>query len=221
MKSLVRTTLIGAFALAVLGWSPLAMSPAHAQDEIILNSSNVQVVHNTPANSDVLNLSLDVTNIGDTAGSCDGDGTSDDLLEDGVHIAVYQGSCVQYLTICATGPPFNCPSRPFDFFVNPYVEHDVGSSSYGTFFGPNGGGSVSSKIVALTTPPNTCGRWSINLQATGLNLSSITGPPIALFVNESDAFSGIGDAANNCFNVNANVGNGITKPHRGVHRARR
>jgi hypothetical protein len=39
-------------------------------------------------------------------------------------------------------------------------------------------------------------------------------------VNESDASSGIGDAANNCFNVNANIGTGIAKPHHGVHRVR-
>jgi hypothetical protein len=212
-------------SLAALAWLLLVLLPyrtplADAGYEMVLNSSNVQVVHNAPANSDVLNLSLNVTNIGEGGGACDGDGESDDLLETGVHVAVYQGTCVGFLTICAIGP-FSCPTRPFDFFVNPYVEHDIGSFSYGTFFGSNPPGTVASKIVALATPPNTCGTWSINLQATGLNLSSIAGPKIALFVNEADASSGIGDASNNCFDVNATVGNGIVKPRRGVHRARR
>ena len=83
---------------------------------------------------------------------------------------------------------------------------------------PNADGFVSSKIVAVTTPPNTCGRWTINLQATGQNLSGITGPPVSLFVNESDADPV--DTAVNCFTVNASVGAGIIKPHHGVHATR-
>ena len=220
MKPSLRLVLLGTFAWVLLVLLPYWTTSAEAGYEMVLNSSNVQVVHNAPANTDVLNLSLDVTNTGDS-GTCDGDGESDDLLETGVHVAVYQGTCVGFLTICATGPPFSCPTRPLDFFVNPYVEHDIGSFSYGTFFGSNPPGTVASKIVALATPPNTCGRWTINFQATGLNLSSITGPKIGLFVNEADASSGIGDASNNCFDVNATVGNGIVKPRRGVHRARR
>jgi len=111
-----------------------------------------------------------------------------------------------------------CAPLDFDAQVN-YVEHDIGSASYGTSFGPNASGNVSSKIVAQTTPPITCGTWTINLQATGQNLSGITGPPVSIVINESDAISA--DSANNCFDVNASVGTGITKPHRGVHHARR
>jgi hypothetical protein len=219
MKASVRIVLSGALAWAVMVLSPYATPPVHAGYEMVLNSSNVQVVHNAPAHTDVLNLSLDVTNTGDS-GTCDGDGDSDDLLETGIKIGVYQGSCVGFLTICATGPPFACPTLPFNYFADGFVEHEIGNTSYGTFFALNPPGTVSSKMVALATPPNTCGRWTINLQATGLDLSSISSSPIALFVNESDAGSGIGDAANNCFNVDVRVGTGIVKPHHGVHRTR-
>jgi hypothetical protein len=74
------------------------------------------------------------------------------------------------------------------------------------------GGSCS-KIVSLATPPNTCGTWNINLQATALDLSSITSSPIALFFNDSD------DSGPFCYDVPANIGNGIVKPHHGVHKA--
>src|SRR6266850_6945043 len=183
MEQSVRPLLGAAVALALLSLSPRAVSPAHAAvaaSEINLNSSNVQVVHNTPANTDVLNLSLNVTSDGELGG-CEGE--DDDLLESGVTVGVFGGSCIQYFFTCIA---VTCPTLPFDFTVNPYVEHEIGSSSYGTFFGLNGAGSVSSKIVSLATPINTCGTWNINLQATGLNLSSITSSPIALFLNDSD-----------------------------------
>ncbi|HWN58470.1 MAG TPA: hypothetical protein VNO74_10240, partial [Methylomirabilota bacterium] len=109
---------------------------------------------------------------------------------------------------------------PFDYGVAPYVEHDIGSASYGTFFGLNGSGTVASKVVALATPIFTCGRWSINLQATGLNLSSITDPlHVALFINDSD-LDGDGDTGAACFDVTAQIGNGIVKPYFGVHKTR-
>lgn len=208
MKQSVRPVLAAAVALTLLSSSPFAVSPAHAiADEIILNSSNVQVVHNTPANTDVLNMSLIVTNNGDTAGSCDGG--DDDLLETGVFVVVSRLSCA---TIFSSFPDFLAE-------VN-YIEHDIGfTASYGTSFALNAAGSVSSKIVALPTPAGTCGKWSINLQATGQNLSGITSPPVALFLvdEDSDAGSFLGGA---CFDVNANIGNGITKPHHGVHSVR-
>jgi len=204
---------MGAFASALLGLLPYAISPANAQTEIHLNSSNVQVVHNTPANTDVLNMSLNVESDGDS-GDCEGG--ADDLLETGVHIGVSPGTCLGFFISCI---PFGCPTIPFDYGVAPYVEHDIGSTSYGTFFGLNGSGTVASKIVALATPLFTCGTWSINLQATGLDLSSITDPHVALFINDSD---GDGDnvSAAACFDVTANIGNGIVKPHHGVHKTR-
>lgn len=211
MREWLRVALTGASVWTLMALLPFAMSPAHAQDEIVLNSSTVQVVHNTPANTDVLNLSLNVTSDGDS-GDCENE--ADDLLETGADISVSFQSCTFRSTFC---PGMLCAPFDFDAHVD-YVEHQIGSSSYGTSFGPNAAGNVSSKIVALTTPPNTCGRWTISLQATGQNLSLVTGPSVSIAINESDAISI--DGANNCFDVPANVGNGIAKPHRGVHRAR-
>jgi hypothetical protein len=205
MKQSVRPVLAGAVAFALLGLAPLAVLPAHATvQEIILNSSTVQIVHNPSPETDVLNLSLDVTNDGD-AGSCDGG--LDDLLESGVRIGVAEPSCASQSSSI--------------LFLFSYVEHDIGSSSYGTFFeslGPSF--TAASKIVPLATPAGACGRWKINFQATGLDLSGFTSAPIALLVGdgENDAGSNIFQTA--CFNVNANIGNGITKPHQGAHRAR-
>ena len=211
MRKWLRVALTGASVWALMALLPFAISPAHAQAENVLNSSTVQVVHNTPANTDVLNLALNVTNDGDT-GDCDGG--ADDLLETGVHISVSQQSCLFRATNC---PGILCAPLDFDAQVD-YVEHDIGSASYGTSFGPNASGHVSSKIVAQTTPPITCGTWQINLQATGQNLSGITGPPVSIVINESDAIGA--DGVNNCFDVNAQIGKGITKPARGAHRAR-
>src|SRR3977135_2950513 len=98
MKQSVRPLLMGAFALALFGMSPFAVSSAHAQDEIILNSATVQVVHNTPANTDVLDMNLIVTSNGDSGGSCGGG--NDDLLETGVFIAMSKYSCAAFFPTC-------------------------------------------------------------------------------------------------------------------------
>ncbi len=216
MRQWLRVALMGAFASALLGFLPYLTSPAHAQNEVNLNSSTVQVVHNTLANTDVLNLSLNVTGDGDS-GDCDGG--ADDLLETGVHVSVSTFSCGAYAFICGL---VGCPTFDFDAQVD-YVEHDIGSFSYGTSFAPNAAGSVASKIVAAaTTPLFTCGTWTINLQGTGQNLSGISGPSVSLWLNDSDN-DGAGGIASGaaCFDVNAQVGNGITKTHHGVHKARR
>ena len=217
MRQWLRVSLVGAFASALFGLLPNLISPAHAQNEVVLNSSTVQVVHNTPANTDVLNMSLNVTDDGDFGGDCEGG--RDDLLETGLHnISVSFQSCAFRAKNC---PGILCAPLDFDAQVD-YVEHDIGSASYGTSFAPNGpgSGSVSSKIVALATPANTCGTWSINLQGTGQNLSGITSAPVALFLNDSDNDGNSASGGPACFDVNASVGNGITKPHHGVHRAR-
>jgi hypothetical protein len=204
MKQSVMPAFAAAVAFALVGLAPHAVLPAYASvQEIILNSSTVQIVHNPSPDTDVLNLSLDVTNDGD-AGSCDGE--ADDLLEGGVAIGVAEPSCASENN-----------SLLFSFS---YAEHDIGGSSYGTFFGALVPITAASKIVPLATPPGACGRWKINFQATGLNLSGFTSAPIALLVGDGDedAGSNFGDAA--CFNVNASIGNGITKPHHGVRHAR-
>ena len=222
MKTSVRITLVGTFAGALMVLSPYSTPPAHAlapSNEINLNSSKVQVVHNTPANTDVLNMSLNVESDGDS-GSDPCDGEEDDLLETGVHVSVSRFSCSDIGFLC---PGQACPVPDFEAQIN-YVEHEIGGkNAYGTSYAPNAAGAVASKIVSLPTPPNTCGTWTINLQATGQNLSAITGPKVSLSLNDfdRDGFSIFIFSFPACFDVDAIVGNGIVKPHRGVRRARR
>jgi hypothetical protein len=217
MKASVRITLIGALASALMVLSPYSTRPAHAimaVNEIVLNSSNVQVVHNTLANTDVLNMSLNVTNRGDF-GTGDCNSGLNDPLESLFIVGVSRFSCATFISSCMV-IGVTCP----DFLAGLiYVEHDIGSASYGTSFLPNAAGFVASKIVALATPPNTCGTWNINLQATGQNLSLITGPKVSLLLGDADADGGsfLSEA---CFDVNVNVGTGIVKPHHGVHSLR-
>jgi hypothetical protein len=214
MRLSLRTILLGAFASAWLVLSPYSTPSAHAilVQELTLNASNVQVVQN-PGQTDVLNMSLIVTGRGDGgAGPLSCDPENDDLIESGVHVGVYAGSCSNYFSLCFGIA--GCPTLPFSYFVNPYVEHDIGSTSYGTFFGLNGPGTVASKIVALATPPGACGRWTINLQATGLDLSSITSSPMALLLNDSDNIFPI------CDDVAVKIGNGIVKSAQGAHSVR-
>jgi len=83
-----------------------------------------------------------------------------------------------------------------------------------TYFALKPPGTVSSKIVALATPANTCGTWQINFQATGQDLEYLDTNQVALLLNDSD------DSGPFCFDVNAQIGNGIVKPHHGVHSVR-
>jgi hypothetical protein len=212
MRLSLRTILLGGFASALLVLAPYSTPPAHAiPAEVQLNASNVQVVQN-PGQTDVLNMSLIVTDRGDGPIEDLCDGEKDDLLETGVHVGVYVGTCANFFSLCFGIA--GCPTLPFSYFVNPYVEHDIGSTSYGTFFGLNGPGTVASKIVALATPPGACGRWRINLQATGLDLSSITSSPMALLLNDSDNIFPI------CDDVAVKIGNGIVKSAQGAHSVR-
>ena len=139
MKLSLRITLVGAFAAALLVLSPYSTPPARALvpvSEIVLNSSTIQVVHNSIANTDVLNASLDVTNLGD-AGSCDGG--NDDFLASGFFFGVSSQPCgIGGVTV---------------FSLLTYVKHTIGGASYGTHFFSAGGVTVASKIVPLATPP--------------------------------------------------------------------
>jgi len=205
MKQSVRLVLGAAVALTLLGVLPFASSPAHAGPavtEIIRNSSTVQIVHNPSPGTDVLNLSIDVTNNAD-AGSCDGG--LDDLLEGGVIIGLQEPSCATLNFAFTEG---------FQ-----YVEHEIGSASYGTFYAADGA-TLSSKIVALPTPPGACGRWMINFRETGLDLHAFTSNSVGLLVGDDDDDAGSHLSNTACFDVNVMNGTGIVKPHHGVRRVR-
>ena len=95
-------------------------------------------------------------------------------------------------------------SVPFDDSIPYFVSHTISGHQYGTFFSssePGGAGmsTLSAKATTLATPPMTCGRWTLNLTATKLNLSSITQSsamhPIALFIKDGD------DLVASCFDI--------------------
>ena len=199
MKQSVRITLAGAFTWAFLIWSPYSTPPAHALipiTEILLNSSKVQVVHNPTPDTDMLNMSLNVTDVGE-GGGCEGG--ADDFIATGFSVLVLKGTCESMIGLA------------FSYTIPGYVAHHIGSQTYGTYFALKPPGTVSSKIVALATPPNTCGTWQINFQATGQDLEYLDTNQVALVLNDSD------NSGPSCFDVNAQIGTGITKPHHGVH----
>ena len=199
MKPLLRIMLLAAFASAMLGLSPFAVSHADGViNEIILNSSTIQVVHNPTPNTDVLNMSLNVSDQGESG--CEGG--ADDFIATGFDVTLFKGSC-GFIT-----------GFVFSYTIPGYVVHHIGSATYGTYFALKPPGTVASKIVAVATPANTCGTWNINFQATGQDLEYLNTNQVALLLDDSD------DSGPFCFDVSAQIGNGIVKPSRGVHRVR-
>lgn len=199
MKVSARITLLGAFAWALLAISPVAVSHADGvANEIILNSAIVQVVHNPSPDTDVLNMSLNVTDQGESG--CEGG--ADDFIATGFSVTILKGGCVLRSGLA------------FSYTIPGYVAHHIGSATYGTYFALKPPGTVASKIVALATPANTCGTWQINFQATGQDLEYLDTNSIALLLDDGDHSGPF------CFDVNAQIGNGITKPNRGVHSVR-
>jgi hypothetical protein len=194
MKSSVRVFLMGGFGAALLSMSAFATSHAFAQD-IVLNSHKVQVVHGSTYNTDSTSMTLDITNT--HFPTCDLPG--DDLIAGGLkEIGLYGGSCLTYGLACM-GMGI-CPTLQFDDSISSFVSHTIAGHQYGTFFSstePGGAGTstLSAKATTLVTPALTCGRWTLNLTASKLNLSSITKNPIALFIQDGDDMSG------QCFDI--------------------
>ncbi|HYL58182.1 MAG TPA: hypothetical protein VEU51_04880 [Candidatus Acidoferrales bacterium] len=207
MRSSLRLILFGALGAMLLSLTLVAKSSSADMTEVDLNSEKVQVVHGTTSNSDTTTMTLDLTNNGDP--SCD-DG--DDLIKGGLEeIALSNCSCEDFL--CVTSGEcmhfgflqFYC-ALPFDDSIpnGGFVSHTIAGHQYGTFYSStemnfNGLTTLSAKATKLATPTNTCGRWTLNLTATKLNLSSITQSspmhPIALFINDGD------DSGPFCFDI--------------------
>ena len=222
MKSRFRSVLIGSIGAVAFSLLPLAVSAAHAQGlpEIELDHEKVQIVHGTVAGTDSANLNITFTSFGEEGGC---DGGDDDAIASGIEVALAPGSCVP---VCLSGGvcigQLTSPESPFDYIIDPFVAHTVNGVSYGTFFGLNpvgtGPGTVSARIVLLSVPEGGCGTWALNVEATGLDLSSITSNPISLFLNDSDGSGPF------CFDIDdAIIGAKITpapKVRRGSHRTR-
>ncbi|MGH7924297.1 MAG: hypothetical protein ACREQH_06875, partial [Candidatus Binatus sp.] len=135
MKLSLRGLLMGSFGAAALALSPLAVSPALATvQEITLNGHRIQILHSGPG-SDATNFNLTFTNQGE-GGSCEGG--DDDAIVSGIEVALAPHSCEFYFcggsTACVD---FIMPLLAFDYDIEPFVAHTVGSGSYGTFFGLN------------------------------------------------------------------------------------
>jgi hypothetical protein len=219
MKFSLRGLLIGSLGAAALSLTPQAVSPAHAISlfEMNLTGHRIQIVHNGGGTSDSTNFNLTFNSFGE--GSCDAG--EDDAIASGIEVALSPNTCPM---LCNLGA--SCIGAPvitfaFDYDIEPFVTHTVGGTTYGTFFGKNpvgvGPGTVSARIVKLSKPMGGCGNWNLNVEATGLDLSSITSNPMSIWLNDED------DSGPFCFNINnAIIGNPIptpgTKVRRGVRR---
>ena len=214
MKFSLQGLMIGSLGAVALCLSPYAVSPAHAVPggEITLGPERVQIVHAGGGN-DLTNFNITFTNGGDPS-SFDCDEGQDDPIASGVEVALAQQSCPSF---CGSGNAVCVvdgilPIFPFDYDIEPFVSHTVNGLNYGTFFGLNGPGTVSARIVRTSTPPEGegCGTWTMNVEATGLDLSSITQNPMSIWIGDEDQsgpFEGLF-----CFDIhNAIIGAPIPK----------
>ena len=172
-----------------------------------LNSERVQIARSSTLNSDMVNIGVTFTANGDP--DCDAD---EDALNSGFGIGLFQGTCASL--------PFN------GLFLDlvPFQVHTVNHQQYGTLFESNGPETISARLVALTPPTGLCGKWTLNLEVSGLNTNSSSvnlggTNPFALLISDLND-------AEQCFDVtNAIVGSQIPKPtpsvRRGVRRQTR
>jgi hypothetical protein len=182
---------------------------AGALSPYVLNNERVQVARSSTANTDKVNIGLTFTSNGD--GSCDtGFEGDEDALNNGFGLALLEGTCANL--------PFN------GLFLNlfPFVVHTVNHQQYGTLFQTSmttmlqqPTEQVSARLVALPTPTGACGKWTLNLEVSGLNTPAVGlggGNPFALLITDFvDATA--------CFDVtNAIVGTQTPPPPHGVRR---
>jgi hypothetical protein len=215
MKFSLRGVLIGSLGAVALSLAPQAVSAQIDFGEIVLTGHRVQIVHNGGGTSDSTNFNITFTN---NVEGCDGG--DDDAIVSGIEVALSPFSCPTFCVVgavCADAPITTV--FPFDYIIDPFVPHTVGGQTYGTFFGLNpvgtGPGTVSARIALLSRPPDSCGTWNLNVEATGLDLSSITSNPMSIWLNDADGSGPF------CFDINdAIIGNPIPKKlvRRGTHR---
>jgi len=178
-----------------------------------LNSERVQIARSTTPNGDKINVGMTFTANGDP--DCDlGVGGDEDALNSGFGFGLFEGTCA---------------SLPFDGLfldLSPFQVFTVNKQQYGSLFQsspPNllqqPGEKVSARLVALPTPEGACGKWTLNLEVSGVNTKDTSslnlggGNPFAILISDlSDAEA--------CFDVtNAIVGNQI--PPGPAHSVRR
>ena len=193
MKLSVRTVAIAAMVglLSFAASRALALPPP---TEFTLDKEAIQILKGsvivwTPmvGGNDTLNLKITFTNHG--SGGCDS--ADSDIIGQGIGLAIARGTCVQNY------------STAFSYTIPSFVPKTVGGVKIGTYFAVNGLGSVTAKATTQPTPIGACGKWILELQATKLNLYSITQNPIRLVLTDKDNDS-------TCFDINnALIGTGF------------
>jgi hypothetical protein len=175
----------------------------------VLNNERVQVARGSAANTDKVNIGITFTANGDD--SCDlGPLGDEDALNFGVGVALVEGTCA------------NLPASGLFLNLFPFVVHTVNHQQYGTLFQSSltnvlqqSSEQVSARLVALPTPVDACGKWTLNLEVSGLNTGALGlggGNPFALLISDFTDAEG-------CFEVtNAIVGSQPPPPPHGVHR---
>ena len=170
-----------------------------------LSSERVQIARSSAPNSDQVNIGLTFTELG--IPTCE---AGQDALNDGFDLSLYEGTCAAL------------PTNGLALTLNPFVVHTVNHQSYGTLFQSFPPETVSARMVALPTPMDACGEWTLNLEVAGLDTPAIGlggGNPFALVLSDLNLHAWA------CFDVNnAIVGNQIPTPahsvRRGVRRGR-
>ena len=175
----------------------------------VLNIERVQVARGSASNTDKVNIGITFTANGDD--TCDlGPLGDEDALNFGVGVALVEGTCA------------NLPASGLFLNLFPFVVHTVNRQQYGTLFQSSSTNvlqqsseEVSARLVALPTPEDACGKWTLNLEVSGLNTGALGlggGNPFALLISDFTDAEG-------CFDItNAVVGSQTPPPPHGVHR---
>jgi hypothetical protein len=176
-----------------------------------LNNERVQVARGSASNTDKVNIGMTFTANGDD--TCDlGPLGDEDALNFGVGVALVEGTCA------------NLPASGLFLNLFPFVTHTVNHQEYGTLFQSSltnilqqPSEKVSARMVALPTPEDLCGKWTLNLEVSGLNTGALGlggGNPFALLITDFND-------AESCFDItNAIVGSQPPPPPPGGHRRR-
>jgi predicted outer membrane repeat protein len=156
---------------------------------LVPNTERLQVSRGSSANSDQINLALTFQENGTP--TCQSD---QDALNAGLGLEVFPGTC----------ETINLSDDVLSAGLN-FVAHTVNHQSYGTSVQQTP--PVSARIVTLEQKSGgLCGEWTLNLEAAGLNTTSLGSGPVALLLIAGD------DSFQGCFDItNAIIGSQIPK----------
>ena len=164
-----------------------------------LYNERLQIARSSAPSSDHVNIGLTFAELG--IPTCE---AGQDALNDGFDLSLYEGTCAAL------------PINGLALTLNPFIVHTVNHQSYGTLFQSFPPETVSARMVALPTPMDACGEWTLNLEVAGLDTPALGlggGNPFALVLSDLNLHAWA------CFDINnAIVGNQIPTPGHGVRR---